>query len=356
MDTVTSQYEEHSVQHYAREVRQHLPTAMFERTPARLLWLPVHLGIIAALAFYVVHAAPPWYVSVLCALLAGHSWGCLGFLAHEAMHHALVKSPLIEKCVGYCGFGIYGLSPTLWSAWHNQAHHGNTGKPVVDPDGYGTLGFWQKSAVVRTLEKMAPGAGTRRSAAFLFVWFSIHSFLVLIFHSQRNDYYARVSRRTVYTESAVMLAFWVGVFLLVGPYAFLFIYVLPVLVANAVIMSYIATNHFLNPLTERNDPLVNTLSVTGPRPLEMLHLQFGYHVEHHLFPMMSGRHAPAVRTVLRRLYGDRYLSMPHARALRLLYTRPKLHHTHDTLIDPRTLATFNALAPGDLSMAAVGSR
>ena len=53
--------------------------------------------------------------------------------------------------------------------------------------------------------------GYKRSAAFLFVWFSIHSFLVLVFHSQRNDYYARVSRRVVYTESAAMLAFWVGV-------------------------------------------------------------------------------------------------------------------------------------------------
>jgi len=120
------------------------------------------------------------------------------------------------------------------------------------------------------------------------------------------------------------------------------------------VMSYIATNHFLNPLTECNDPLANSLSVTGPRWLEALHLQFGYHVEHHVFPTMSGRHAPAVRGVLQDLYGDRYLSMPHARALRLLYTRPKVHLTHDTLIDPRTMATFNALAPGDLSMSAVG--
>jgi hypothetical protein len=68
---------------------------------------------------------------------------------------------------------------------------------------------------------------------------------------------------------------------------------------------------------------------------------------------MSGRHGPAVREVLRRLYGGRYLSMPHARALRLLYTRPKLHRDHDTLVDPRTMATFHTLAPGDLSMAAL---
>ena len=314
MDTTGSRYEQQSVQHYAREIRHHLPAVVFEPATGRLLWLPVHLAIIVGLAAYIVRATPPWYVSVCAAVLAGHSWGCLGFLAHEAMHHALVKNRIVEKLVGYCGFGIYFLSPTLWTAWHNQAHHGNTGKPVADPDGFGSLGFWEKSAVVRRLETIAPGSRYKRSAAFLFIWFSLHSLLVLTFHSQRNNYYARVSRRVVYTESAAMLAFWAGVLLLVGPYAFLFVYVLPALVSNFMVMSYIATNHFLNPLTDINDPLANTLSVTGPRWVEALHLQFGYHVEHHFFPMMSGRHAPAVREVLQRLYGDRYLSMPQARA------------------------------------------
>lgn len=351
MESTASRFEQQPVQRYAREVRPYLPARVFQPTPGRLAWLPVHLTIIGAVGLYVVRGAPPWYVAMLCAVVAGHSWGCLGFLAHEAMHHALVKRRWVEKLVGYAGFAPYGLSPTLWSVWHNQAHHGNTGKPIADPDGYGTLGFWQKSRVVRGLETIAPGSGYKRSGLFLFVWFSIHSLLVLVFHSQRNDYYARVSRRVVYAESAAMLAFWIGVLALVGPYAFVFVYVVPTLVANAVIMSYIATNHFLNPLTEVNDPLANSLSVTSPRWLTWLHLQFGHHVEHHLFPTMSGRHAPAVRDVLVRLYGERYLSMPHARALRLLYVRPKLHGTHDTLVDPRTLATFDTLAPGNLSMA-----
>jgi fatty acid desaturase len=345
-----------SVQHYAREVRQHLPPAVFRPTPERLAWLPVHLGVIAALALYVVAGTPPWYVALLCAVTAGHSWACLGFLAHETMHHAVVKRRWIEQLVGFVGFAPYCLSPTLWSAWHNQAHHGNTGKPVADPDGYGTLGFWKKSSVVRALETLAPGSGRARSGLFLFVWFSVHSLLVLVFHAERNDYFARVSRRTVYLESAAMAAGWLAVLALVGPYAFVFVYVVPTLVANAVIMSYIATNHFLNPLTDVNDPLVNTLSVTSPSRLERLHLQFGYHVEHHLFPTMSGRHAPAVREVLVRLYGDRYLSMSHATALRLLYARPKLHDAYDTLVDPRTSATFQTLRPGDLSMAPVDPR
>jgi hypothetical protein len=59
--------------------------------------------------------------------------------------------------------------------------------------------------------------------------------------------------------------------------------------------------------------------------------------------------------VLIRLYGERYLSLPHTRALRLLYARPKIHDGYDRLIDPRTLASFQVLAPGDLSMAALAA-
>jgi fatty acid desaturase len=340
---------------YSREVRRALPAQVFERATTRLLWVPLHLGVILALGAYVVAAAPSTGIALLCALVAGHSWGCLGFLAHEALHHSLTRSRSLEKGIGFLGFGIYGLSPTLWSAWHNQAHHGNTGKAVADPDGFGTLRFWKRSGVVRALEKFSPGSGTWRSAAFLFIWFSLHSFLVLVFHAPRNGYFARISRRTVLLETATMVAFWLLVLLFVGPWNFLFVYGVPLLVANATLMSYIATNHFLSPLTDENDPLANTLSVTSPRWLETLHLQFGYHVEHHLFPSVSGRHAPAVRAVLIRLYGDRYLSMPHARALRLLYTRPKLHDAYDTLVDPRTMETFHTLAPGDLSMARVSA-
>jgi fatty acid desaturase len=351
MEPVRSRYERDSVQRYAREVRPYLPAEVFRPVPSRLVWLPVHLAVIVAAAAVVVLAGPPWWGALACAIVAGHSWGCLGFLAHETMHHAVTRNRTVEKLVGYAGFGIYGLSPTLWVAWHNQAHHGNTGKPVADPDGFGTLRFWEKSRIVRALESFAPGSRRKRSALFLFMWFSVHSLLVLVFHSERNGYYARVSRRTVYLESAAMLIFWSAVFALVGPWCFLFVYVVPVLVANAIVMSYIATNHFLNPLTEANDPLANTLSVTAPRWLERLHLQFGYHVEHHVFPTVSGRHAPVVRDALRTLYGERYLTMPHARALHLLYARPKVHDGHDALIDPRTRERFAVLAPGDASMA-----
>jgi len=76
-----------------------------------------------------------------------------------------------------------------------------------------------------------------------------------------------------------------------------FVYVLPLIVANTIVMSFILTNHNLSPLSPVNDPLVNSLSVTLPRSLEWLTLDFGFHVEHHLFPTMSARHGRVVREV-----------------------------------------------------------
>ncbi len=348
-------FEEFSVQHYAQEVRPHLPGAVFERSPWRLAWLPSHLAIIVGLALYIVHAAPPWYIQLACAVVAGHSWACLAFLAHETLHHSVVKTRALERVIGYCGLGIFCLSPTLWTAWHNQEHHGHTGNVEVDPDTFGMVRSWQDSALDRAVLSIAGGAHRKSSAAMLFVTFSFHSLIVLLSHSHRSKYYDRISRHEVYAETAAMVAFWIAIFALVGGWNFLFLYVVPVLVANAVVVAYIATNHFLNSLTSINDPLVNALSVTSPRWLEALHLQFGYHVEHHIFPTVSGRHAAVVRAALVRLYGERYLTMPHAQALRLLYTRPRTHDTYDTVIDPRTMARFRTVAPGSLTMDPVGA-
>ncbi len=96
----------------------------------------------------------------------------------------------------------------------------------------------------------------------------------------------------------------------------MFAFVLPLLVANAIVMGFILTNHSLSPLTHVNDPLMNSLSVTTPRLVEWLTLGFGFHVEHHLFPAMSARHAPEVCAWLRAHYPRKYQSMPLLRARR----------------------------------------
>jgi fatty acid desaturase len=133
---------------------------------------------------------------------------------------------------------------------------------------------------------------------------------------------------------------------LVGFVPFLFVFVLPLLVANAIVMSFILTNHSLSPRVEINDPLVSGLSVTAPRWIEWLTLRFGYHVEHHLFPAMSSRHASAVRDLLRKQWPDRYQSIPLHTALRELHRTARVYKDAMTLVDPRTGREYPTLMPG----------
>src|SRR5678816_4167348 len=103
-----------------------------------------------------------------------------------------------------------------------------------------------------------------------------------------------------------------------------------------IVMAFVLTNHNLSPRVEINDPLVSGLSVTTPRWVEWLTLRFGYHVEHHLFPAMSSRHARSVRDLLEKRWPERYQSMPLGRALRQLHHTARVYKDAVTLVDPRT--------------------
>jgi fatty acid desaturase len=117
-------------------------------------------------------------------------------------------------------------------------------------------------------------------------------------------------------------------------------------------MSFILTNHSLSPRVEINDPLVSGLSVTTPRWIDWLTLRFGFHVEHHLFPGMSSRHAWRVRELLRRQWPERYQSMSLLAALRRLHCTARVYKTSTTLFDPRTGAEFPTLLPRPVAAAA----
>ena len=132
---------------------------------------------------------------------------------------------------------------------------------------------------------------------------------------------------------------------LLGPLRFVFAFVIPLVIGNAIVMSYILTNHSLSPLTAINDPLVNSLSVTAPRLVETLHLNFGLHVEHHLFPSMSSRFAPLVRAELQRRWPERYQSLPLLTALGRLLATPRVYASETRLQDPRTGAEAPTLLP-----------
>ena len=335
---------------YARELRPDLPPELFHRRPSRLVWLPAHLAVIAAAATTILGTEVHWGWRLLMSAIIGHSFGCLMFLAHEILHGTVVKNRHVQNWLSGLCMLPYCIGPAHWKAWHNQAHHGHTSVSGTDPDSFGNVTMFMNNRVARFTLTFAPGSGYWRSWLFLGFWFSFHALVTLFVHSSQYDYWPSARRRREIGLFFLMAGFWAGVLALVGPRHFLFLYLLPMVVANVVQMSYIATNHLLcDETSDVNDPLANSLSVLVPRWLGWLHLNFGNHIEHHIFPYMNPQNSPAVRAAIENRYGARYRRLPILKALQLLYRTPQVHLSQRELVDLNSGAVYRTLgAHGEL--------
>ena len=331
---------------YVRALRPHLPDAAFAPASSRLWWLPFHAALIATLAWTLATGALPAPLWPVASLAIGVSMSLVAFLGHEVLHGSVVRGKAAIRIVGWICMLPFVVSPTLWTNWHNRVHHNHAMQPGVDPDLYPTLAEYQRDPFMRLMADYFGLGGRRlRSVISLLFGFTGQS-QQMLWESRKHGILTASQHRKALVEVALGVAVWAGVAWLVGGVAFVFVYAIPLVVANVVVMSFILTNHSLSPLTpEVNDPLVNSLSVTLPRPLEWLSLGFGYHVEHHLFPTMNARHAPLVREQLRAQFPHHYQSMSLPRAVRELYRTGRVYLDNTTLTDPRTGTTHPALLP-----------
>lgn len=320
---------------YTRELKKVLPRRYFEPVPHRLLWMIPHLAIVIGGIYAVATLPLSWPSRLGVAFLIGMSYACLGFLAHEILHGSVIRHPFLRDLLGGICFLPFCLGPKLWRKWHNVEHHGHTQHDHDDPDAMGTLEDFRERPELQWLFRLAP---VMRSAltfgAFTF-WFSMHSFMM--WRRFLKDFQGR-ERLVVALQFLVPLAGWLALGAWLGMEAWVYAYVLPLLVANFTVMSYIATNHLLNPLTHVNDPLANSLTVIVPRWLDVLHFNFSHHTEHHVFPAMNPKYAPALKAALKERWPESYCEMPHWQALLALWRTPRLYrdagaHAHQ-LVDP----------------------
>ncbi len=332
-----------SISGYARELKPLLPPGSFAPAPLRLLWLPVHAAVIAV-SISLLAGGVAWPLRPLLSLPIGASFAGLTFLAHEALHGAVVRGRATRRLIGWLGFLPFAVSPRLWEAWHNREHHNHTNDPSRDPDAYPTLEQYRQSVGVRASTELALGRKRLRGLVSLLIGFSVQSTHQLLDARSRRMLSPREHLKALF-ESALAAALSVALAFAVGPAVFVFAFVLPLILANSVIMSMILTNHSLSPHTNENDPLVNSLTVTGPRWFELVTLGFGFHVEHHLFPAMSGRHAARLSQLLKARFPDRYQAVPLPKALRALYRSPRVYDTPTTLVDPQTGERWQTLTP-----------
>ena len=145
-----------------------------------------------------------------------------------------------------------------------------------------------------------------------------------------------MDHKKVSLEFALVLLFAGTYVFLIGPTNWLWLLVIPFLIQNYTVMSYISTNHNLSPYTKVNDPLVNSLNVSNNPIMEFMNLNFGYHIEHHLFPSMPASRAKIVSAKLKEMYPDKYVMMPKWEAMKMLYKTPRIYKNRDVLIHPVT--------------------
>lgn len=334
--------EEQHLREYTKALKARLPRHFFEPVPARLVYLPVFLALFGLCAWGIV-ATPYVWLKLLLSFGIGYAFVGLGFLAHEILHGAVTKHPMVRSVAGTIAFMPLLVGARLWRKWHNVEHHGHTQHPHDDPDAMGALESAIQKPFVRWLFRQVPAL----RSFFLFFsftfWFSLHAHMML---RRFLPEFKPHERPVVVFQAVLPVLVWLLVLVWAGPLNFLFIYLLPWLMANFIAMSFIATNHLLNPITETNDPLLNSLTVRSPRWLEWLTLGFGYHIEHHVFPALSPKYAHVVAQKLKELWPERYNELPHWKALFYLWKTPRLYRDHRNLVEPTTGQVFGTLGFG----------
>lgn len=335
---------------YVRAMKADLPASAFGHATSRLAFIPAHVAVITLAIVAIARGWVPWFVVPLLSLVIGASFAGLTFVGHELLHGAIVGGKRRQNLLGWLTFLPFTLSPRLWKAWHNRVHHATTNL-ADDPDGYPTLEEYQASRATRfSVDAFALGGGRLRGVLSLMMGFTVQSTHQLV-AARSLGFLDDRERRLAIAETAAGAAIWLCVAFAIGFVPFFFAYVLPLVIANMITMAFIITNHSLSPRVPVDDPLISGLSVTTPRVIEWLTLRFGAHVEHHLFPRVSSRHAPVIRAAVLARWPERFQEMPLASALSRLHHTARVYLDATTLIDPATGQTFPTLMPRKSPMA-----
>lgn len=329
--------------YYNKKIAVTLPQKYFERNPARLFYGLMFVGFNALLVLAVINLNIHWSLKILAGFFIGQFNAGLAFVTHETLHGSVVKNKYLQDVIAFFAFAPFLMSPTYWRFWHNRLHHGNTQYILKDPDAFPTLSVYRQSKFMRSLYEWTPGANTIRSYFYFFFWFSFQSFLNQIYMRFGNKMWDEMKHSRVSVEFGLQLLMMGSLVYFAGAANFVYLILIPFAFQNYTVMSYISTNHNISPLTKVNDPLMNSLTVTTNKLCDFFHMNFGYHVEHHIFPRMSGAYTKKVHEELKKQFPDTYQYMKKSEALKLLYGTARIYKNSTTLINPKTLQTYKTL-------------
>ena len=330
----------HSFSWYAAKLKKHLPPEAFQPVPTRLYggltYLFITIITFLLISFNDFHPL----ISLFLSVILGSCFAGLGFLGHEILHGTVIRKAWVRDLLGAVAFWPLNTGPTLWRKWHNLNHHVHTQHDENDPDAWPTLERISKMKWFKWVYGLPLFIRSLISFMSLTVQFSAHS--MKMFFTYVNEF-NRKKQRDLWLQMILPWVTWLSLILVIGFRKWIFAYLIPLFIANFIVMAYISTNHRLNPLTPVNDPLANSLTVTVPRIVDVLHFNFSYHTEHHLFPGMNPKYYPSVKKHIKAMWPERYHEMPMMHALHALWQTPRVYQKQTSLIDPRNKKTYGSL-------------
>ncbi len=325
-----------------KQIKSDLPTQAFKRVPSKaLLYIPLNLIVLASV-FVAYHNSLQWYWLVMMSVLLGQVYATIAFLAHDISHGSVLKSKRWSDFLVYFGMYPFLVSPHLWRVWHVMAHHGNT-NTSKDPDVIVNLEEYGSIPITRVWTEFIPCSRNPVAGVLFFLyWFTLHAQHIIWFNKHYKSWnfesYGFNKLRGI-VDTLMYLVLWSVVWSLLGWYKSLFVIVLPMMIANAILLVFIATEHTCMPRSDngKNDPLVNTISVQIPSIMAKFNINFNNHVEHHLFPSMNYQYTPLVRKWLQENMHDQYLEPSLSRALFTLFSTPRIYAGEDILCYPEDI-------------------
>lgn len=356
---------------YAKTLRPLIPDAAFKPDRGKLFFLLIN-ALILVLGWGIADKLDQWswywlWLYLPISLIMANAIIVLLFTTHDLLHSKTIKNPLLRQVISLLGLSMLWMPPTFWKAVHNREHHNQTNS-LRDPDrNYlasqpTTWGKWIQNQFV-------PSAEVRRFWLIFgmgFAW-GIHNLRNLIsafFYSDGSAKHAPAPF-TLNSRERLPIVGELLIFLLIHgaiityldfhPLKLILAYFLPIWLGHSGAMFYIYTNHLLCPMTETNDPLINSVSLKVPKLFDLLHFNFSYHTEHHIFPHLNSDYYPIVQSLIQIHYPGRMNLIDVKEVWRLLLTTPRHYQDAQTFTDwdnqksvacPLTQSTSNSAARG----------
>jgi fatty acid desaturase len=297
-------------------------------------------GVLALLSLlcgslYLALERPHWLLALGISLVLGNLYVTLMFYGHEVAHGTIFRSGRMRTGFQYFSLFIFVVSPHLWKYWHNCTHHAYTNIPARDPDHFlpSAIEGNREGPFIWIARRIVPGSGHWLGLIATFITFTLQGQLVL-WRDSRSWRFREFRRQRAILDSMGMILTWLTLGFCLGLRSAVFVIVLPMLIANFGLMAYVFTNHMLRPLSDSPKVLDSSMSVTTCGFLDFMHLHFSHHVEHHLFPSVNHKYYPQIRELLLQYAPDKYLAPTHWRALRVLYSTPRVFCAARGFVNP----------------------